>query len=166
MTEREKFEACIKPKYDNDLGHQSVDGSYKFKPVQVAWEIWQAATASTQEQMAALAAENSALKAISDDRRAFIMNGVQLGYIKVPTVETDPALETIRIAVSPQEQTPATDAFKADQQAIGVEKFAKNENISGDQYLIKGNIDLSLRFRQSAKRAEDFAQQLRDEVKS
>lgn len=61
--------------------------------------------------MEALAAENAALKVISNDRRIFIMNGVQLGYIKVPTVETDPALETIRIAVSPQEPTPATDAF-------------------------------------------------------
>lgn len=60
-----------------------------------------------------LAAENMALKATSDDRRIFIMNGVQLGYIKVPTVETDPALETIRIAVSPQEPTPATDAYLA-----------------------------------------------------
>lgn len=60
-----------------------------------------------------LAAENVALKATSDDRRMFIMNGVQLGYIKVPTVETDPALETIRIAVSPQEPTPATDRIVA-----------------------------------------------------
>lgn len=60
-----------------------------------------------------LAAENAELKATSDDRRMFIMNGVQLGYIKVPTVETDPALETIRIAVSPQEPTPATDRIVA-----------------------------------------------------
>ncbi|EPF2286202.1 hypothetical protein ACSQ2S_003563 [Klebsiella oxytoca] len=60
-----------------------------------------------------LAAENVGLKATSDDRRMFIMNGVQLGYIKVPTVETDPALETIRIAVSPQEPTPATDRIVA-----------------------------------------------------
>ena len=58
------------------------------------------------ERCIALAAENAALKATSDDRRMFIMNGVQLGYIKVPTVETDPALETIRVAVSPQEPTP------------------------------------------------------------
>ncbi|MDT3545830.1 hypothetical protein [Cronobacter sakazakii] len=63
------------------------------------------------KQCEQLAAENAALKAICDDRRTFIMNGVQMGYIKVPTVETDPALETIRIAVSPQEKTPATDAF-------------------------------------------------------
>lgn len=69
-----------------------------------------------------LAAENVALKATSDDRRMFIMNGVQLGYIKVPTVETDPALETIRIAVSPQETTPATDRIMAEAEARGVEK--------------------------------------------
>ncbi|MFU8373773.1 hypothetical protein [Raoultella ornithinolytica] len=71
-----------------------------------------------------LAAENVALKATSDDRRMFIMNGVQLGYIKVPTVETDPALETIRIAVSPQEPTPATDrivaGIKADGRSEGI----------------------------------------------
>ncbi|EPE9235583.1 hypothetical protein ACSPOM_001618 [Klebsiella pneumoniae] len=71
-----------------------------------------------------LAAENVALKATSDDRRMFIMKGVQLGYIKVPTVETDPALETIRIAVSPQEPTPATDrivaGIKADGRAEGI----------------------------------------------
>ena len=45
------------------------------------------------------------------------MNGVQLGYIQVPTVETDPALETIRVAVSPQEPTPVTDAFLAEVRA-------------------------------------------------
>ncbi|EAA3796773.1 hypothetical protein AAGZ56_003924 [Salmonella enterica] len=69
----------------------------------------------------ALAAENAGLKSTCDDRRAFIMNGVQLGYIKVPTVETDPALETIRVAVSPQEPTPATDAFLAEVRAQSVE---------------------------------------------
>lgn len=70
---------------------------------------------------AALAAENARLKAVCEDRRMFIMNGVQLGYIQVPTVETDPALETIRVAVSPQEPTPATEAFLAEVRAQGVE---------------------------------------------
>ncbi|ESA96388.1 hypothetical protein [Escherichia coli] len=65
-------------------------------------------------KLAQMAAENAGLKAVCEDRRTFIMNGVQLGYIQVPTVETDPALETIRVAVSPQEPTPATDAFLAE----------------------------------------------------
>ena len=70
--------------------------------------------ANAESKCRELAAENAGLKAVCEDRRTFIMNGVQLGYIHVPTVETDPALETIRVAVSPQEQTPATDAFLAE----------------------------------------------------
>lgn len=73
--------------------------------------------AEAEAKCAALASENAGLKAVCEDRRTFIMNGVQLGYIQVPTVETDPALETIRVAVSPQEPTPATDAFLAEVRA-------------------------------------------------
>ncbi|HBT5026315.1 TPA: hypothetical protein MB809_001452 [Klebsiella pneumoniae] len=94
-----------------------------------------------------LAAENVALKATSDDRRMFIMNGVQLGYIKVPTVETDPALETIRIAVSPQEPTPATDRIVAGIKADGVEEFASY---------------ISLYNSNAERHAIDFAKQLRE----
>ena len=73
----------------------------------------------------ALAAENAGLKAICDDRRRFIMNGVQMGYIKVPAAETDPDLETIRIAISPQKPIPATDAFLAE-----IRAEARNEGIN------------------------------------
>ncbi|WP_404872610.1 hypothetical protein [Klebsiella aerogenes] len=83
------------------------------------------ADVALQDWVKRLAEENVGLKATSDDRRTFIMNGVQLGYIKVPTVEADPALETIRIAVSPQKPTPATDHIYAEAEARGVEKFAK-----------------------------------------
>ncbi|UOH49837.1 hypothetical protein MT488_14625 [Enterobacter ludwigii] len=71
-------------------------------------------------KLAQMAAENAGLKAVCEDRRTFIMNGVQLGYIHVPTVETDPALETIRVAVSPQEPTPATDAFLTEVRASAI----------------------------------------------
>ncbi|HCB1290026.1 TPA: hypothetical protein MYN88_003495 [Klebsiella pneumoniae] len=88
-----------------------------------------------------LAAENVALKATSDDRRMFIMNGVQLGYIKVPTVETDPALETIRIAVSPQEPTPATDRIVAGIKADGVEWIEGNEPSEFGRYWVRYETD-------------------------
>lgn len=100
---------------------------------------------------AALAAENAGLKAINDDRRTFIMNGVQLGYIKVPTVETDPALETIRVAVSPQEPTPATDVFLAEVRASGI-----------DQWIVSRNG----RWNGTTKDAERFAENLRKGVQS
>lgn len=82
-----------------------------------------------ESRCAELAAENAGLKAICEDRRTFIMNGVQLGYIQVPTVETDPALETIRVAVSPQEQTPATDAFLAEVRASSIPDEATERDL-------------------------------------
>lgn len=94
-----------------DYGTNEVDGRY------VTYEDY----AALEARCAALAAENAGLKAVCEDRRTFIMNGVQLGYIQVPTVETDPALETIRVAVSPQEPTPASSAFLAEVRAQGVE---------------------------------------------
>lgn len=84
--------------------------------------------AESEAKLSALAAENAGLKAVCEDRRTFIMNGVQLGYIQVPTVETDPALETIRVAVSPQEPTPATDAFLAEVRAQGVDAAIEELN--------------------------------------
>lgn len=105
--------------------------------------------AQLEARCAALAAENAGLKAVCEDRRTFIMNGVQLGYIQVPTVETDPALETIRVAVSPQEPTPATDAFLAEVRAQGVEMFADD--------LLCPDLDSIIR---------EFASQLRKGVQS
>ncbi|EPD0170605.1 hypothetical protein ACR4TN_001142 [Klebsiella variicola] len=106
-----------------------------------------------------MAAENVAMKATSDDRRMFIMNGVQLGYIKVPTVETDPALETIRIAVSPQETTPATDRIVAGIKADGVEEFAAYQRAITEEWACKEGHSSLLKVAESA---ELFAQQLRE----
>nr|WP_235837638.1 hypothetical protein [Enterobacter quasiroggenkampii] len=115
---------------------------------------------------AALAAENAGLKAMCEDRRTFIINGVQLGYIQVPTVETDPALETIRVAVSPQEPTPATDAFLAEVRAQGLERLAKawyaiaNETATG----ISISESSRLKYRQRADDVADFANEIRKEA--
>ncbi|STR61493.1 Uncharacterised protein [Klebsiella pneumoniae] len=110
-----------------------------------------------------LAAENVALKATSDDRRMFIMNGVQLGYIKVPTVETDPALETIRIAVSPQEPTPATDRIVAGIKADGVEEFIgrlqqcvdEGDFVGDEVAVIVGAIDCGKEFCEQLREGDD-----------
>ncbi|EJF8561616.1 hypothetical protein M9N85_001292 [Escherichia coli] len=86
------------------------------------------------EKFSELAAENAGLKAICDDRRRFIMNGVQMGYIKVPAAETDPDLETIRIAISPQKPIPATDAFLTEIERKAIRKFINSiEHILRDK---------------------------------
>lgn len=118
---------------------------------------------AAEARVVELTAENVALKATNDDRRIFIMNGVQLGYIKVPTVETDPALETIRIAVSPQEPNPATDAYLAGVKADGVKEFigrlqqcVDDGDFVGDEVaVIVGAIDCG----------KEFCEQLRESVK-
>lgn len=119
-----------------------------------------------RDAAAALAAENAGLKAVCEDRRAFIMNGVQLGYIQVPTVETDPALETIRVAVSPQEPTPATDAFLAEVRAQGgakaLEDFAEFNIKSIDPF----DDEYTAVLKETARAARGFAAQLRKGVQS
>lgn len=128
---------------------KSACGEHWFLVLGAMWEGWK----GRGIEMDRMAAENVALKATSDDRRMFIMNGVQLGYIKVPTVETDPALETIRIAVSPQETTPATDRIVAEAEARGVEKFAAH---------LRANDNGTSVCKMIALGADDFAKQLRE----
>ncbi|WP_423259017.1 hypothetical protein [Escherichia coli] len=114
-----------------------------------------------EKERAALAAENAGLKAICDDCRRFIMNGVQMGYIKVPTAETDPDLETIRIAISPQKPIPATDAFLAEVRAQGVEMYADNLDNAADD-AERGGFDYAVKFlRSEASGVRLFADQLR-----
>ncbi|MBB7768386.1 ead/Ea22-like family protein [Escherichia coli] len=85
-----------------------------------------AAVKLAHEKFSALATENATLKAVCENCRTFIMNGVLLGFIQMPTAEIDPALETIRVALSPQKPIPATDAFLSEVRAQGVEMLAKN----------------------------------------
>lgn len=124
--------------------------------------------ANAESKRRELAAENAGLKAICEDRRTFIMNGVQLGYIKVPTVDTDPALDTIRTAVSPQAQTPATDAFLAEVRAQGVEMFAERKNnemmsLHPDTHAV-GSVAAAMSA--EVKELREFAAQLRKGAKS
>ncbi|ENI4691099.1 hypothetical protein ABX050_002406 [Salmonella enterica] len=58
-------------------------------------------------------------------------------------------------------RAPATDAFLAEMRAQGVDLFAKREITDAVAELIGGSVDISLRLRESADRADEFAAQLR-----
>lgn len=122
--------------------------------------------AESEAKLSALAAENAGLKAVCEDRRTFIMNGVQLGYIQVPTVETAPALETIRVAVSPQEPTPATDAFLAEVRAQGVEQLASLAGNECQRYKSVNDRSGARKWKSIVILCTDFAAQLRKGVQS
>ncbi|ELX1993889.1 hNH endonuclease [Escherichia coli] len=126
-----------------------------------------AAVKLAHEKFSVLAAENARLKAICEDRRTFIMNGVQLGFIKVPTVETDPALETIRIAISPQKTTPATDAFMAEVRAHDLNAFIRHHSAELDAHIKNGGEQFdekSVRIRDIIVSARLFREQIRKEA--
>lgn len=105
-----------------------------------------------EANLVALAAENAEVKAICDDRRRFIMNVVQLGHIKAPAMKTKSGLETIRIAISPQKPTPATDVFLAEVRAGAFNDlcaaFVRHAKIAGlddgDTVTLKEAIDALL----------------------
>ncbi|STB29513.1 hypothetical protein [Citrobacter koseri] len=63
-------------------------------------------------------------------------------------------------------KTPATDAFLAEVRAQGVEMFANAQNKIADDEAVKGNVDLSPRYRGMSLAADTFAAQLRKGVQS
>ena len=143
------------------------DRSFVYEMTQHMFEAYQAGVAEGEARCAALAAENAGLKSVCEDRRTFIMNGVQLGYIQVPTVETDPALETIRVAVSPQEPTPATDAFLAEVRAQGLNAFIQHRSAELDAHIKNGGEQFdekSVRIRDIIVSARLFREQIRKEA--
>ncbi|WP_244881423.1 hypothetical protein [Enterobacter kobei] len=143
------------------------DRSFVYEMTRHMFEAYQAGVAEGEARCAALAAENAGLKSVCEDRRTFIMNGVQLGYIQVPTVETDPALETIRVAVSPQEPTPATDAFLAEVRAQGLNAFIQHRSAELDAHIKNGGEQFdekSVRIRDIIVSARLFREQIRKEA--
>ncbi|HHP5591884.1 hypothetical protein [Enterobacter kobei] len=143
------------------------DRSFVYEMTQHMFEAYQAGVAEGEARCAALAAENAGLKSVCEDRRTFIMNGVQLGYIQVPTVETDPALETIRVAVSPQEPTPATDAFLAEVRAHDLNAFIRHHSAELDAHIKNGGEQFdekSVRIRDIIVSARLFREQIRKEA--
>lgn len=108
--------------------------------------------AALEARCAALAAENAGLKAAIDST---------IGWQQ----STDPVnVESVRMLVDIE--TPATDAFLAEVRAQGVEMFANAQNKIADDEAVKGNVDLSLRYRGMSLAADKFADELRKGVQS
>ncbi|MCK7562568.1 hypothetical protein [Citrobacter koseri] len=62
--------------------------------------------------------------------------------------------------------TPTTDAFLTEVRAQGVEMFANAQNKIADDEAVKGNVDLSLRYRGMSLAADNFSAQIRKGVQS
>lgn len=66
MTSREQFEQAIKARFGDSFDYRvckNSDGEYMAWDMQVAWWSWQAASKASEQQLAAVVAENAGLKA-------------------------------------------------------------------------------------------------------
>lgn len=176
MTERENFEAWFHSRYDGI----SMPPQDRIMLHTHQWASWQAATASTQEQVAAKdefikTCFRSAADGGSLDGADIQELGERLGLFGRETYQ--PVLhgyicghEAGEDTVYVMKENPVTSKFIAEQQAIGVEKYSKHCQKRRDELLKEGENTSQINqaitsLRRAAEYAEWYAQQLRDEVK-
>ena len=165
MTSREQFEQAIKARFGDSIDYRvckNSDGEYMAWDMQVAWWAWQAASKASEQQLAAVVAENAGLKtaavfATADDMWIEQADGM-LDYRYV-----DWYVDVLKAAM----ETPATDSYLAEVRAQGVEMFANS--MAQHLAVLKGNGDAAMTQIQvgTAERlALAFAAQLRQGAKS
>lgn len=120
-------------------------GNVWFMMMAAMWEGWQAASKASEQQLAAVVAENAALKESRKNLTEFIHDELNGDYPLNMDVET-----------------PATDAAIANIQAQGVEMYADMLELGADGAESEGFEDDSVRFfRDEAEIVREFAAQLR-----
>lgn len=133
MTSREQFEQAIKARFGDSIDYRvckNSDGEYMTWDMQVAWWAWQEASKASEQQFAAVVAENAGLKSKGRE----VLNEACKVYEKFnATINSDSGdfmdgqtLHEFQFVLDVE--TPATDAAIANIQAQGVEMFAERKN--------------------------------------
>lgn len=140
MTSREQFEQAIKARFGDSIDYRvckNSDGEYMAWDMQVALWAWQAASTASELQLAAVVAENAALKTVLEE----IINADQPEYhdqgmgcgVEDRGYQRDgysacyygweSAMERVYSEVIPNSlpETPATDSYLAEMRAQGVD---------------------------------------------
>lgn len=156
MTSREQFEQAIKARFGDSIDYRvckNSDGEYMAWDMQVAWWAWQAASKASEQQLAAVVAENASVKAMND-----CLSEELRGY------ESDGAFDGPKMHLLWwKSKTPATDAAIANIQAQGVEMFADRKqsemmSLHPDTHAV-GSIAAAMSA--EVKELHEFAAQLR-----
>lgn len=151
MSSREKFEAWGMS--DPDLSEMLKSEVY----ASIAWMAWQAASKASEQQLAAVVAENAGLKDSVEHAAGCIAAAEAEGLIGVLAETTDERLADLvhrRLCHAYLEvETPATDAYLDEVRAQGVELFVSHMDHPHSPYeFTHGYMD---------KHAIEFAAQLR-----
>ncbi|WP_393950139.1 hypothetical protein [Kluyvera intermedia] len=111
------------------------DCGYVYSSTEAAWKSWQAASKASEQQLAAVVAENAGLKAsvvriFNYGYQHGHESTVEGNYVDIHRNDISEYHEDI-VAEIAEEQTPATDAAIANIQAQGVEMFASSLKVLG-----------------------------------
>ena len=150
MNSRKQFEAWIKPLWHLETFKGSDDSlQYRDEVIQGKWEAWQAASKASEQQLAAVVAENANLK-----------SAINFAEPWLPTCD-DELLHRIELT----KETPTTDAAIANIQAQGVEMYAVTLDRGADDAERDGFDDGMKFLRAEAEGVRKFAAQLRQGAK-
>ncbi|EJK1420440.1 hypothetical protein NK099_003511 [Salmonella enterica] len=114
--------------------------------------------ANAESKCRDLAAENAGLKQSKPSLKA-MMSALDAFYADedVPENAMLIAFNILRGDI----KTPATDAFLAEVRSQGVEMFSSAQSKIADDEMVKGDCDLSLRYRAMSLAADNFAGKIR-----
>lgn len=170
---REQFEAWYLENWGHtEDNHESLfercqDGcgdEYYRLGVRMAYEAWQAASKASEQQLAAVVAENAGMK--SAVVRIFnygYQHGhestVEGNYVDIHRNDISEYHEDI-VAEIAEEQTPATDAYLAEVRAQGVDMFAL---MFAEEAIKSNNITTGWRAKAS-REASEYAEALREDA--
>lgn len=193
MSNREQFEAFLISEYDwaegalntaifcgDDATGHYVCGEHIYDKRDCseclfwAWRGWQAASKASEQQLAAVVAENAGLKSAFDKPQAY------LSWHAIPPTWEDPlpcgeyldvhdeaghknsdGTDCWPVFANPEIKTPATDACLAEVRAQGVEMFADMTDKVADEEEFYDNGESFDSLKYTAKQARLFAAQLR-----
>lgn len=139
MNNKQQFEAwylenwgCTEDNHDSLFEESPHGGEYYRFGVRLAWQAWQAASKASEQQLAALAAENAGLKDSVEHAAGCIHAAEVEGLIDALGEKDGERLADLihrRLchAYLPVE-TPATDAYQAEVRAQGVDMYAERKN--------------------------------------
>lgn len=167
MTSREQFEQAIKARFGDSIDYRvckNSDGEYMAWDMQVAWWAWQAASKASEQQLAAVVAENGQmlrlLTDISENHDEYV-NADEYLYAGVPMDYVSEINMYVSRDVNAENPFKATDAYLAEVRAQGVEAYADNLDSSADDAERNGFDDAVKFLRSEASGVRLFAAQLR-----
>lgn len=143
MSSREQFESWVSDNGKFQRALERKGGIYLLATINTQWEAWQAASKASEQQLAAVVAENAGLKQTESSLVRNIIN--DLG---------DTEFQYTRV------QTPATDAYLAEVRAQGVDMFAL---MFAEEAIKSNNITTGWRAKAS-RAASEYAEALREDA--